>query len=100
MARLAPHWGTQARTWDELGEDTPGQWCQHLVTAVVEDLIRAGVVAPVSRDALAHLSRDWDALAASIELDHLSGAWIGMDPRSLRYCAGRLRALLGIPPGN
>jgi hypothetical protein len=41
-------------------------------------------VTPVSRDELAHLARDWDAQAAGIERDHLSGMWIGQDARTLR----------------
>ena len=43
------------------------------------------------RDQLAHLANDFDALAAQIERDHLSGTFTGQDSRTLRYCAGQLR---------
>ena len=43
---------------------------------------------------LAHLARDWDALAAQSERDHLAGIWIGQDARTLRWCAEQLRERL------
>lgn len=97
MALLAPHWGTTAKTWDELGADTVtgGAWCRHLLRSAVTQLIRDGVFTPVSRNALALLVDDWDAQAAAIERDHLSGAYIGQSSRGLRECARQLRDRLG-----
>lgn len=95
MARLAPHWGTEARTWDELGEDVPGQWCQHLLRSAVTELIRDGVIAPVSRDVLAHLAADWDAQAAQMERDYPWNVLAGRHRnKTLRECAEQLRGRL------
>jgi hypothetical protein len=57
------------------------------------------VIAPASRDALAHLARDWDAYAARLErssnvIAHKAQA------ECWRECASQLRNLLGLPAEN
>ncbi len=96
VALLAPHWGTTARTWDELGADTAagGAWCQHLLRSAVTQLIRDGVFAPVSRNALALLADDWDEQAERIERKYLI---FGQSPGLLRECASQLRERLLLP---
>ena len=42
-------------------------------------------------DQLAHLANDWDAMAAALERDHLSGGFMGQSSQTLRDCAGQLR---------
>jgi hypothetical protein len=67
-------------------------WEEEAVTVV-------GIKDPVSRpdwEGLAHLSRDFDALAAQIEREPLAGMRPYQDPRTLRWCAIQLRDRLGI----
>jgi hypothetical protein len=45
---------------------------------------------------MAHLARDFDALAAQIEREPLAGMRPWQDPRTLRWCASQLRDRLGI----
>ena len=55
---------------------------------------------PVTWEGLAHLARDFDALAAQVEREPLAGMRPHQDPRTLRWCAIRLRDRLGIREMN